>query len=755
MARLPHAARIALVTAAMIFRTAAVEAQQSPPPPAPPPEEVIRLPEVKVLAPARLPTDPLPLSSIPASIQVVPGEEIRQSGAATLQDYLTRLPGVTLSDQQGNSFQPSLGFRGFEGTSVTGIPQGISVFVDGVRVNEPAVEEINFDLLPLDDVERIEIILGPSAIFGRNTLAGAVNIVTRRGTEVREIGPEVGGGSFGRQRYRVHIGGALKPFDYYVSGTIFREDGWRDGSASAINRFFGKVGYQDQRTDVTLSFQHGQNRIEQAGSLPESELRHDRRANFTGGDFFKPTADLGTLNLRQQLGENVALLVNGFGRWLDSEQFNVSIATDNTRMFTSTTSFGGAVQLNYDAVVAGRKNRLVLGAEYVHNDVAVKIFNEKNDRSLAACIADATAAGLDPAAACPLKTLHSRLEDTQHAIGIYAQDTLELATNALRQGDSLVLTGAVRWDWLRHDIDDRSPPEAGRASAAGVSTFSRVNPRLGLNYNLSGDVGVYFTYSQGFRAPAFLELTCAGPAAACPGLQAGVAQDPPLKSVTTTSYELGFRARPAPWLSAELSVFRTDVANDIFSVAPTGTTTVFFQNIGDTRRQGVELGLRGTARGRLDGYVNYTYTDATFQDETVLFTPRLTPGCVAPPCTEVVRKGNAFPLIPHHRLNAGVDYRLTRWLTLSLTGAYVGAQRLRGDEANVETKLKDYAVLNAGLKARWKQFEGFLWVNNVLDNQYETFGTFAPNPKVAGEPVERFVTPAPPINVVVGVSARF
>ena len=175
--------------------------------------EIVRLPEVLVTAPARLPEVSLSPAQIPASVQVITGEEIRRSGALSLQDFIQQLPGVHLNDEQGNSYQPDLSFRGFTATSVTGIPQGISVFVDGVRVNEPAVEEINFDLLPLDDVERIELIRGPIAVFGRNTLAGSLNIITRRGGLEREIVPEISFGSFGRQKYRIHLGGTEEPID--------------------------------------------------------------------------------------------------------------------------------------------------------------------------------------------------------------------------------------------------------------------------------------------------------------------------------------------------------------------------------------------------------------------------------------------------------------------------------------------------------------------------------------------------------------
>jgi iron complex outermembrane recepter protein len=313
----------------------------------------------------------------------------------------------------------------------------------------------------------------------------------------------------------------------------------------------------------------------------------------------------------------------------------------------------------------------------------------------------------------------------------------------------------VRWDWLRHDIEDRSPGDDDRPDASGVSTFARLNPRVGLNYNPNAATSIYFSFAQGFRAPAFLELTCASPAAVCPGLQAGVAPDPPLKPVKANHYELGGRARPLPWLGVDLAVFRTDVIDDIFSVSPTGTVGLFFQNVGNTRRQGVELGASASIARQWSLRLSYAYTEATFRDDLELSTPRFAAGCVVAPCVQSVRKGNDLPLVPRHRVNAAVEYQPWPWLTLWLSGSYVGSQRLRGDEENVEPTLAPYVVVNGGIRAQWKRVAGFVTVNNLLDERYETYGTFAHNAKLPDAPMERFLTPALPIHVIAGLSYRF
>jgi outer membrane receptor protein involved in Fe transport len=273
-----------------------------------------RLPAVRVTAPA--PVDLLAPFSTPGRVDRVMMGEIEAATDAVLPDVLQRLPGVTLQNEQGNRFQPTVSVRGFTLSPVTGLPQGVSVFLDGVRLNEPTVEEVNFDLIPLDDVERIDMIRGPSVLFGRNTLGGAISLVTRRGSEAHEIVPEVVFGSFGRQQYRLRASGSPRPLDYVVSLTHELEDGYRDATDARLSRAFAKLGFGRAGTDATLSYQYSNNRLEQAGSLPESEARRHRRRNFTGGDFFHPVLHQAIANVDHAFDERLSIRLNAFVRAL-------------------------------------------------------------------------------------------------------------------------------------------------------------------------------------------------------------------------------------------------------------------------------------------------------------------------------------------------------------------------------------------------------------------------------------------------------
>ncbi len=684
------------------------------------PEPISRLPEIRIVAPPEMQTLG-PRSSVPNRVDVLTDADVREARPQVVPDLLERLPGVTLQNEQGTSFQPNLTLRGFTTSPVTGLPQGLSVFLDGVRLNEPTVEEVNFDLIPLEDLERIEVIRGPSVLFGRNTLGGALNLVTRRGEEIREIVPELAAGSFGRQQYRLRLSGEARPVDYWVSLTENHEDGFRDFTSARVSRVFAKLGVRQGGLDATVSYQYSNDRILQAGSLPESLLRQDRAANFTP-DFFRPELHQGIVNIRGVIDEHWTVSANGFVRALSTEQFNANSLGPNSRLLNDTVSSGGALQLTHRSTVAGLANTLTVGAEYTRHRVGSRTFEES---------------------AADGRTLQANVADTQDAVGAFVQDALVLFRDVWVKGSSVVLTAAGRWDGLRHDIEDRLGGDSG-----GVHRFDRFNPRAGLNLNLSDRVGLYASYAEGFRAPAFLELTCAGPGAICPGLQVGVAPDPPLKAVKAGTYEIGVRARPLVWLDVDVSGFWTEVADDIFAVAPTGTTGVFFQNIGHTRRQGIEAGARGRFGRAVEGYLNYGFTRATFQDRIQLATP-------LPPGTEEIRPGDSLALVPRHRVNAGLAYHPWSWATVSLDLRYVASQFLRGDEVNRQRPLSAYWVTDVGASVRVAGLEAFVKIRNALDRRYETFGTFAVNGREADHPVQRFLTPAPPINFLAGLQYVF
>ncbi len=646
-------------------------------------------------------------------------------GVRSLADALEQLPGVTTSDELGATGQLDVSLRGFQVSPVIGLPQGVTVYVDGVRANEPDAHEVNFDLLPLEDVERVEVVYGPSVLLGRNALGAAVNLVTRRGTDRPSRELETSAGSFRRYELKAHAGARHGVWDYYLGARYEREDGWRDATQSRIGTVFGKVGLLNGTWDATLSYSGADNKMFQAGSLPERAAAASPRVNFTAGDYFAPTAHLVILNAQRVVGGGHAqLAVNAFGRSLNAEQFNVNFVGEDSRQLTRARIGGGAAQLSGRLPVGGKDVRWLAGADADYQHTAVRIF--------------AVPGGGNP------DSLTESVRTNQVDAGAFAGANLDL-------GRSLTATLAARYDWIRLPFEDLLD-----STENGRNIYRRLSPRAGLTWSGWRGHDLFASVSRGFRAPAVVEIGCSDPAAACP-LPFALGPDPALRPVVATTYELGWHfQQKGGRLDASANVYRTDVRDDIFFIAST-VTGGYFQNVGATRRAGLELALQW-GRGRVGPgprlYTNYGYTVATFETTAQLATTRDSGG-------ETVRPGDTLPMVPGHRVNAGLVIPVLNGtgprpsLYAALDARYVGRQWLRSDEANATRRLADYAVADASLALDWWDFELRVMVRNVFDRRYVSFGTFAENPTEPGRPVERWLTPGLPRHVQVSLTADF
>ena len=643
-------------------------------------------------------------------------------GVRSLADALEQLPGVTTSDELGATAQMDVSLRGFQVSPVIGVPQGVTVYVDGVRANEPDAHEVNFDLLPLEDVERVEVVYGPSVLLGRNALGASVNLVTRRGASpaAREI--EASAGSWGRYELKARTGARHGVWDYYVGARYEREGGWREDTRSRIGTLFAKLGLLNGSWDATLSYSGADNRIFQAGSLPESVAAANPRRNFTGGDYFAPRAHLVILNAQRLVGRT-QLAINAFGRSLSSEQFNANFVGEDSRQRNATRIGGGAVQLSGKLPLGARELRWLAGADADYEHVAVHIF--------------AVPGGGSP------DSLTESVRTNQVNAGAFAGVNLEVVPR-------LTATAAARYDWIRVPFEDLLD-----ATQSGLHIFRRLSPRAGLTWSGGGWHEVFGSVSRGFRAPAIVELACADPQAACP-LPFALGPDPALKPVVATTYELGWHVRaPQGRVDASADVYRTDVRDDIFFIAST-VTGGYFQNIGATRRSGLELAFQWRGAAGLRAYANYGYTRATFETTATLATTR-------DPAGETVTPGDELPLVPRHRVNAGLAIPILRpqrtetrvALMAGLDARYVGRQWLRGDEENVTRQLSDYVVADLSVTLTWRDFELRGAVRNLFDRSVFTFGTFAENATVPGSPVQRWLTPGLPRHMQVSVSSDF
>ncbi|MGH7652803.1 MAG: TonB-dependent receptor domain-containing protein [Gemmatimonadaceae bacterium] len=653
-------------------------------------------------------------SGVPARISIVSRRELTAWQPRVLTDALRSVPGITLYDDIGSTRKVTFGLRGFNAGPTVGLPPGISVFLDGVRQNEPDAQEVNFDLLPMDNVERIEVLSGTASLLGPNSLGGAVNLITYRGDRADAGGEiEASRGSFGDRSLSANARGLSKNgVDYYASGAYDRENGWRDATGAESYDLFANFGRATDTHGIRLQLLGAKSRAETAGSLPESIFRISPRTNFTAGDFDDIKGLQVTLSGFQSTTHGSGSM-NVYVRRSDAERFNANQPPDdNVRNFTNNSTVGGNVDWRWVTPLSRKAVASTLalraGSDMAVNSVRVRLFSEPQQ------------------AVSSADTLTTNVESPSVDLAGYAIADLHVR--------SMTLSAGLRHDYVRIPFRNRLV-----AADNTTSSYAETNPRGGISMDLGGGASIYASAGRSFRAPAILELGCADPAATCP-LPFALGEDPPLKPVTATTYETG-----ATWSRGPLffsgSAYRTSAHDEIFFVASKqALLSGFFTNIPETRRVGGELTAQLTGFGdRLHEYASVDAVRATFESNLTLFTIRADSAFASSPLAgpNNVVAGDRLPLTPDQiksgallrvgRANFGVDWRL------------VGRQWARGDESNETAPLPSYAITDVRFGSTYGAWKLSAVIENLFDDESASFATFNEN-RQTGE-LERFLTP--------------
>jgi outer membrane receptor protein involved in Fe transport len=747
--------------------------------------------------------------ALPAAIIVTaPGGDIDLDDALTLErrdiaiagapDFLAALnrnfAGVTAQDAQNNPWQPNLVYRGYVASPLVGQAQGLAAYVDGARFNQPFGDTVNFELIP-DAAIRSVSLRDASPVYGLNTLGGALVIETATGQSVPGVEAAAAIGSYGERDLSLSAGGASGAFSWFGAVQYREEDGWRDFSPSDLVNGFVDIGYDGARGGVHLKFIGADTDLTGNGVAPVELLAARRQSVFTWPDnqrnkygrfslhpwlaisddirfeatLYRQRRKAALLNgdaadieeceddpAREGLlclesvgddgDEEQALLTDGDGNLIEDVLDGGDYGVFNRGNIRSR-SEGFLAQIIAEQDLGARRNRLALGVSYdsSENDFAAST-------ELGALTEERSVAGLgvfiDQAdnAIAPVE-----LKTRSRFWGLFLSDTLPLT-------GALTAEIGLRWNHARIILED----QIGTA-LNGDHSFSRLNPGIELDWAVTPAVSLRAGYAESNRVPTEAELSCADENAPCSLANFFVA-DPPLEQVVAKTFELGASGRHSSggwsidWLA---SAYRATNTNDIQFVASSTRGRGFFRNIGETRRQGFEAGLRAR-RGGFQLGASYAFIDATFRLPVTLSSPA---NPEANDAGEIdVAAGDRLTGIPRHSATVTADYEGTIGTRAFAIGGDVIArsgQLLVGDEANQNPAVPGYVVFN--LRGRVEVVKGisvFGEVRNLFDRNYETFGTFSEVDEVdlaeapdASDP--RAFGPGAPRRFTVGIAARF
>jgi iron complex outermembrane receptor protein len=786
-----------------VARKKKVPAKKAPPPSQPPPAEAVQavpgpsdadIADIAASAPLAGPAEPtevrmtpfgnsgIPIAKVPSGVTTLSSGDIERDGAVIPQDVLNqRVPGVVIGDYQGNAFQTNVQYRGFDSSPVNGVPQGLAVYQEGVRINEAFGDIVNWDFLPTNAISGITVMSG-NPVFGLNALGGSISIDMKDGFNYHGGEVDTRFGSFGRKQVAVQAGMQSGAVAAYIAAEGIDDDGFRDFSDAEVRRMYADLGFKGERSEFHLNFTGGDNHVGVTAAAPEVLLddrgwdRTFTSPQTTDNDLamvslngtvqatdtlsisgvtyfrkFKQKHDDGNIAEAEECDENPGLLCIedgvAFGRGPGVNPDGTIPFDDDVNYGTidrtsqDAESWGLALQATDKSHLFGFRNQFTIGTSYDHGRVKYGANSELGTFLPRFVVAgtgiqfqappDPLPPGIDcddPEECASDDIIPRSLTTTNDYFGLYFTNTTDLT-------DRLALTVGGRYNYARIKLHDNT---GDFEDLNGSHTYERFNPTIGATYKLAPGLSLYGGYSEANRAPTAAELSCADPENPCL-IESFLTADPPLDQVVSHTFELGLRGeKKLGWAGDKidwgLGVFRTLNTDDIISVAAPENGRGFFLNAGDTLRQGVEANISYTSR-RLFTYASYAFIDATYRDSLTLSSPDNPfphPCPIEDPdeadedanCVDVT-SGDRLPGVPRHRFKAGFDYWITPEWKFGADFIAVSSQFFFGDEANLDRPLPGYTKVNLHTSYDINDhIQIYGLIENLFDNHYGIYGTY-------------------------------
>jgi len=727
--------------------TIAAQGRDQPPPQAPavpsqPGTPTVSITET-VIVTTPMPGTELRAGSLAGPVQAATGAEITASGALDLSDFLNRrMNSVSLNEVQNNPLQPDLNYRGFTASPLLGTPQGLSVYMDGVRLNQPFGDVVSWDLIPRMALASVTLMPGSNPLFGLNTLGGALSLQTKDGRSHPSTTVQATYGNGMRRQFEMEHGGhtATNRLHWYAAGTLFDEDGWRDASPTDVGQGFAKAGWLHSRGQMAVSAAYATSALTGNGMQDARLLDRDYRSVYTKPDVTDNESTLLNLTAQQALRAGWSLSTQAYGRHIGTRTLNGDLNDESLdqslyqpgaaeRAALASAGYGLVPASGLDASItpfpslrcvanvllndepAEKCNGLLnrtrstqrnggASGQFVHRggsgtQAHVSVVGAGFDRSLVSFAQSAELAFLNPDRSVTGVgafgdggltggQVDGEPYDARVDLNGHITTWSLFATDTRPVGSRVQVTAAGRYNRTTVRNRDAINPGGGATSLDGHHVFARVNPSAGVTLDLR-PATLYASYGEGSRAATSIELGCANPEQPCK-LPNAMAGDPPLDQVVTRTIDVGVRGTGFG-LDWSAGLFRATNHDDILFVMSERTGFGYFRNVDATRRQGAEFGVR-RHRARLDLGVGYTLLNATFESAEVVngagnsTNDEALGGRPGVDGDIEIEPGDHMPLMPRHQLKVYATVAVTSRVAIDANLVSSGRTFARGNENN-------------------------------------------------------------------------
>lgn len=626
---------------------------------------------------------------IPANVTVIDQEDIKNSSAKNVPDLLRAQEGIVVRDLLANGKSAQVDLRGFGEAA----PYNNLVLVDGRRVNEIDLSGVDWTQIPLDQIERIEIVRGTGTVlYGDNAVGGVINIITKTPSDRFAFSAGATAGSYGRNKEHVSVSGGQGPLAASFYGSYDSTHGYRENNDYRAKDVGGKLVY-DAASFLSLNVSGSYHTDDYGlpGPLTKDQLSVNRRASLDPLD--KAETEDGYL----KLGSDVF-----FGNWgnlvTDLSYRNRDSKSDfPDSLFpyvidSQIETYGFTPRYVHKSDVMGHKNTLITGVDFYWIDQDLKTYSGFLSSST---------------------TLTGLADISRDSYGLYVNDDFSVLEN-------LILTLGARHEKVEYDLHQRDLSAFPLAPLDETVEESENAYTAGLTWLYSGKSALFGRYNRSFRFPLTDELVLFDYVAG------RIRVNPDLKPQTGDHYEVGARHFFTPYLQANITLYRAEIKDEIFFNKATFTN----ENYDQTLHQGIEVGAKADFFEWLTLYGNYAYEKATFRDGPF--------------------DGKDIPAVPRTKFNLGFRiHDVIPNLVFSADYFYVAESFLISDQANRFEKLESYYTINLRLSYAWKWLNLFAGVNNVTQQKYSEYGL------IGGFTSTPYYYPAPERNWMGGIEIRY
>lgn len=606
------------------------------------------------------------IRKIPGNVTVITEEDLENWQRKTVADLLRSQEGIVVRDLLGNGKTAQVDLRGFGETA----PYNTLVLLDGRRVNEIDLSGVDWTQIPLDQVQRVEIVRGTgSVLYGDNAVGGVINIITKTPTEKPSASVGGVGGSYGRNGVKASVSGGRENLAASLFGSYDSTNGYRDNGDFRTRDFGGKLVYDPaDNLSINLSGSYHHDEFGLPGPLTEAELDQDRRATnnpFDNGETRDGYLKLGT---DWDLGEHGRIVADLSYRDRNNKDEFVSYSSASDR---NSVTWAFTPRYIWDGQIGTRRNTFTGGIDIYASQVDA-------DFSYGTPLAPSSFSKVD-----------------KNSYGFYAYDDFSIS-------DRLLLSLGARHEAVHYDLKqedflfglaplDETVRDKADAYSAGLTL-------------LYGDKSsAFFRINRSFRFPLTDELVLFD------FVNTGsIRVNPDIKAQVGHHFDLGIRHYFTPDVQAGITLFRAEIENEIFFNATTFTN----ENYPETLHQGIEIGAKANLFKKVMVFGNYTCEKATFEKGSF--------------------SGNDIPAVPRNKANLGFQiHEFAPGLTFAADYNYVGSSYLISDSANQSDKLDAYFTINARLTYRWRWLKAFAGVNNLADEKYSEYAVVSGFPQTS------------------------